>query len=490
MATSVGRSEDEDEPPCVVERSPRDLLDTVSSPQRRGGPLIVDLDETLWLRNSTEAYLDTIRPRWLVAVVLVWIRILRPWRLFGTHDAAEDWFRVLVCSVVFPWALPMWARRVRRLGPGHLNRELFEWIEREATDRRLLVATRGFEPIVRPLVTSFGLPPHELVACRLWRGRVDRATGKADMVVGRFGESAVTSSTVISDSEIDRPLLERCADPMLCRWPDARYEPAPTTYVPFAYTELYKRADQRYVYHIVLGRDFVLWVIATVTVAVASVPMHIAGLLALLASFWCVYEAGYLENDRVAERHEDDPVLPDRQLPGGRFELTAWAWAVVTGAIGVLLVEPSDPLQAGLAWAGLLAGLRVVFFLYNSLDKATRPILYVALQAMRLLAPIVVVPVATAGLLALVVMSWSRSLLYTVYRSMSGPWQLIPHALIDTAHLAMAYGVLWWAGVELEGAVVVAMMVAFVLFARGEARALIENAHLVRRRRRKAPARQ
>lgn len=481
MATSVDSSEDEDEPPRLSECSPQDLLGTGSRSRRRSGPLIVDLDETLWLRNSTEAYLDSIRPRWLVGAVLVWIRILRPWRLFGSHDVAEDWFRVLVCSVLFPWALPMWAWRLRWLGPTHLNRELVEWVERESADRALVVATRGFAPVVRPLVASFDLPVHELVACRLVGGRADRSAGKAQMLVDRLGADQVGAATVISDSEVDRPLLDRCADPVLCRWPEARYEPAPMTYVPFAYTELYKRAEQRYVYHIVLGRDLVLWVLATVTVAEAAVALHVAGLFALLVSFWCVYEIGYLENDRVAERYEDDPVLPARPLPRHPVALTAWIWSIATGAIGVALVAGDDPLETGLAWALLLVGLRLVYLGYNHVDKGTRQVLYALLQALRLLAPIVVVPVAAAGLLALLIVSWSRSMLYVVYRVVGTTWVFVPHGLLDTLHLLIAYGLLWYVGVELEVAVVAAMAGAFLVFARGEARGVLAHAHLLRR---------
>jgi hypothetical protein len=446
-----------------------------------GQTLIVDLDETLWLRNSTEAYLASIRPRWLVGSVLIALEIFPFWRFFGgDHETAEDWLRVVVCTSLFPWALPMWSRRARRIGPHHLNHPLADSIRARSRPGPLLVATRGFEPIVRPLVASFGLPPHDLVACRLWRGRRDRALGKDAMVVERIGVDAAASSAVITDSDADRALLDRCRLPVLHTWSAARYERAPHVYVPFSYTQLYKRSDQRYVYHIILGRDLLVWIAATFTVSKAPLGMHLVGLVLLLISLWCVYEIGYLENDRVAERYEADPVLPDRPLPGARFALAAWVWGLLVGVAGAAFVRPDEVPLAVLSWIGVLIGLRVGFGIYNNLDKGTRPVLYVGLQAVRLLAPLALVSVSVPGLVGMLILIWSRSMLYAVYRVMAGSWVFVPHELINLAQLCIAFVVLWRVGVALDPVVVGVFLGLFVNFARGEARLMLRDTHLIR----------
>jgi hypothetical protein len=446
------------------------------------GPVVVDLDETLWLRNSTEEYLDSIRPRWLVAAVLMVLRILPVWRLFGTHDDAEDWFRVLVCSALFPWALPAWRRRVRDAGPRHLNAELADAIAaRPAQATPVVVATRGFLPVVRPLVDSFDLGTVDLVACRALAGRTDRRAGKLAMLEERYGAAWVESAVVITDSEADRALLDRCGTAVLVTWADARYEPTPRAYAPFAYTELYKRKGQRYVFHIVLVGDVALWAIATTTVAPIGVGWHLIGLALLAVSFWCVYDIGYLENDRVAERYEDDPVSPDRALPGRMFVVSAWVWALGTGAVGVAILRPGEFAKGMTLWLVLLLGLRLAYLLYNHLDKSTRPILYVVLQSLRLLAPLAVVPVANAGIIALLLCSWSRSLQYATYRALRTGWVIVPHRLIDLTQLMIAYIILGRIGVRLEPVVMVAMLVWLGFTARGEARQMLRSVHFLHR---------
>lgn len=449
---------------------------------RESSAVIIDLDETLWLRNSTEEYLNSIRPRWLVAAVLVVMRVLPVWRLFGSQEDAEDWLRVVVCTVVFPWALPSWSRTSRSVGPRWLNQPLAEAAAESAGNgSAVLIATRGFRPIVEPLVRSFDLPAASLLACRFWKGRDDRRTGKLAMLDEQFGPQFTDAATVITDSETDRPLLDRCAVPVLRQWPDAEYVPAPLTYAPFAYAEMYKRAGQRYVLNEVLMKDTALWAITTATVAAGPLWQHLVGVALLAASFWCVYDVGYVENDRVAERHEPDPVLPDRPLPARSYTLSAWVWSLLSGSAAVYLLRPGEFLRVGLLWLGLLVGLRLTYFVYNHVDKGSRTLLYGALQALRLLAPLVVVPVPLAGVIALVALGWSRSLLYLLYRSISTPWVIVQTGAVDVVQLGIAYGALALAGVPLEVEVVAAVMVWMAFVGRGELKSAVLGARPIRR---------
>lgn len=308
------------------------------------------------------------------------------------------------------------------------------------------------------------------------------------MLEERYGADWVESAVVITDSETDRALLDRCGEPVLCTWPDARYEPTPRTYAPFAYTELYKRKGQRYVYHIVLVGDVALWAIATTTVAPIGAGWHLIGLALLAVSFWCVYDIGYLENDRVAERFEDDPVSPDRALPGRMYVVSAWLWALGTGVAGVAILRPGEFAKAMALWVVLLLGLRLAYLLYNHLDKGTRPIIYVVLQSLRLLAPLAVVGVANAGIIALLLLSWSRALQYATYRALRSGWVIVPHGLIDLTQLVIAYIILGRTGVRLEPVVMVAMVVWLGFSARGEVRQMLRGVHFVHRPGRRAAA--
>jgi hypothetical protein len=78
------------------------------------GPILVDLDETLYLRNSTEDFLDCARPALLAVLVLRFIDIFKPWRLAGGRETRDVW-RVCAISILFPWTGRRWRARVTDL---------------------------------------------------------------------------------------------------------------------------------------------------------------------------------------------------------------------------------------------------------------------------------------------------------------------------------------------------------------------------------------
>ena len=73
---------------------PEDALATIRA---HGGPVLVDLDETLYLRNSTEDFLDCARPGLIALILLRLLDALRPWRLSGgeaTRAGGISFFRL------------------------------------------------------------------------------------------------------------------------------------------------------------------------------------------------------------------------------------------------------------------------------------------------------------------------------------------------------------------------------------------------------------
>jgi hypothetical protein len=83
-------------------------------------PLILDFDETYWLRNSTEAFPASVRPAWPAALLLAALDGLKPWRLLPGPDQQHvwrDWLRVLLIVVLLPWSLRRWRTLARELGP-------------------------------------------------------------------------------------------------------------------------------------------------------------------------------------------------------------------------------------------------------------------------------------------------------------------------------------------------------------------------------------
>jgi hypothetical protein len=84
---------------CQYDASPSEALAAVRTHQ---GPLLVDVDETLYLRNSTEDFIDCAWPGLLALLLLRVLDVLKPWRLTGGIDTRDTW-RVCAISIFFPW---------------------------------------------------------------------------------------------------------------------------------------------------------------------------------------------------------------------------------------------------------------------------------------------------------------------------------------------------------------------------------------------------
>jgi hypothetical protein len=50
------------------------------------GPILLDLDETLYLRNSTEDFIDSARPRLLALILMCFLDLVKPWRWTGGEE--------------------------------------------------------------------------------------------------------------------------------------------------------------------------------------------------------------------------------------------------------------------------------------------------------------------------------------------------------------------------------------------------------------------
>ena len=196
--------------------------------------IVIDFDETLFLRNSTEAYLDTIQPRPLGAILLFALKLVRPWRWLPAHlradDLSKDWIFVLSATLLFPWTPIVWKYKAKKLAQTYWNQPLIEAIARNP-EARVIVATLGFSWIVNPLLKHL---PEEVkpkvevpsIACGLFSGASNRATGKLEMVRETVGDASLSKAIVVTDSATDMPLLCAVETPCLVQWPEAKYIPA------------------------------------------------------------------------------------------------------------------------------------------------------------------------------------------------------------------------------------------------------------------------
>lgn len=385
------------------------------------GSVLVDLDETLYLRNSTEDYLDSAWPGPLALLLLRLLDALKPWRWSGGETTRDVW-RVRLVSLLLPWTRARWQRRVDELATRYANRPLLAALQARA--EAPVVVTVGFRGIVTPLIEAMGLSGRRVVACD--PTFADRRRGKRAMATQALGDALLRRALLVTDSLQDLPLLQVCARGLHTVWPEARYRRALSgVYLPGQYLSQVKRPGERYILRGILQEDFAFWVLSSITLA--AVPAtHLLGLLLLLVSFWAIYERGYVDNDLIGAKHEADPRLSDAfyAAPVATPRWQPWIWAGVVGALGIAALRwPAPPTALDAAiWAAVLLATYAVFVVYNRLDKPTRVWVFPALQFARTAAFAALVPITVIGAAALAAHVIARWIPYYVYRLGGNQW--------------------------------------------------------------------
>lgn len=407
-----------------------------------GTVVVVDFDETLWLRNSTEEYLNSLQPRAIALLILGLLDLLRPWLVLSGPDRRRlhrDWTRVVVTSVLLPWSLPLWRWHAPVRARKWRNEALLEALNARA-DLDLKIATLGFSALVRPLLRAI-LPGAELCASdRFWSLCRIRQVGKRARTEAAIGRERLGRSVVITDSEEDAELLTHCGRPFLICWPNASYEPAFShSYIPFYYTERGKRPGQRHLLRIVLLEDILLLCLASAWL----MPHPVFGAISIILlhlSFWMVYEIGYAENDTVAAINEPNPKVPPasakhvHRVHGGM----AWLTALLASAPAVLLLVHANREALPLAWrvedlttafiltygawVAYLGVSRLTYWAYNRIDVASRALVYPILQVFRTVGYGVLLPMNMIGTKLLLSVVLARWLPYFVYRAIGQHW--------------------------------------------------------------------
>lgn len=413
--------------PTLHDASPEDALSAIRA---FDGPLLIDLDETAYLSNSTEDFIDCAWPGFLAVLLLGLLERIRPWR-WSNGALTRDVWRVRLILLFFPWTTDRWRRRIRQLCRDFGNTDLIAALRDNPHPR--IVVTMGFHAIVAPLVQALDLGETRIIAARL-SSFVDRLNGKLALTLHTMSYDEIRQALLITDSTDDLSLLDACARPLRTRWPGARYRTAlRDVYLPGRYLIQVKRPGERYIVRSVLQDDFAFWLLSSVGLS-AHPLRHAAGLLFLLLSFWTIYECGYIDNDRIGARHEVEPKLSDafHKTVVATPAWQPWIWASLSGMAAIVLLRwPTAPsLTDGVKWLALLFGTYGWFLLYNRFDKHTRIWLYSGLQLARTAAFAVLVPISTIGAAALGSHVLSKWMPYYVYRTSANSWPEMSTSLI------------------------------------------------------------
>ena len=391
--------------------------------------VVLDFDHTLFLDNSTDRFLDAMRPR-LLAFLLVactdWL--LRALAWFGAvrYNAQRDFVRVLACSVLMPWNLLLWRRQAARLAGVSMNRALLGAL---GPEQNVIVLSYGFGHVIRPLLNAAGLEKAVLIASSVFPPMKNlRTGGKPDALEQVLPRDAWDRALFVTDSEEDAPIYEAIPRSYLVQW-RTQAPPAFTGYyLPFRYTVEAKYPDSRYFTRQIVLEDFALLLLAY------AFSWQYAGALAcLFVSLYAIYEIGYYDNDHVAPAYEEKPVVSEAAKRYPAFpRIRPWLWAAGMAALGVGLARPeyllhpwnlkwAFALEYG-CWMALLAGVYLVFRTFNRRPPHKRLLLFPMLHVLKTFSFAMLVPLTILGALLLAGQVLSISMNYFIYRH-GGDWQ-------------------------------------------------------------------
>ncbi|AFZ35032.1 hypothetical protein Sta7437_1465 [Stanieria cyanosphaera PCC 7437] len=435
---------------CYKPNSPTTTIEAIKTASK-DTPIIIDFDETLLLRNSTAEYLNSLQPRLIGALLLRIFNYFQPWNWLPSSirgKDSRDWFLIIGTTLLLPWTLLLWQKKAKQLAKDFSNNEIISALNQN-NQADVVVATLGFNLIVIPILKHIPINYSQIVTCRFWRGAIDRHKGKLQMVIDALGVEAVESSLVVTDSSDDIPLLAKVAQPYYVIWSQAKYTvPMNDLYLPFFYLEKVKRPGQKYLFKAILGED--LWIIWLSYSWLSSQRLiHALSMLLLLISFWCIYEVGYWENDLVAEKYEEKPVLSESYYNYQQISNVwqPWLWSFCFAVFGIIFLVASQnnfvtanlSLENGkilalplIKWISFLAVVRGYFWIYNYVNKRTRIWLYLPLQIYRYFGYLLITPINLVGTILLVTQVLTRYMPYALYRYGGGKmenWSQLPKRL-------------------------------------------------------------
>lgn len=425
-----------------------------------GTPLFVDVDDTLWLSNSTEQFIASVQPSVLVALLLQLMDLLQPWRWFtgAEHRHYRDLYRVRALLILFPWCRKRWSRWVGQLGPELSNHRLVAILRRHSGP--IYLVSYGFDFILQPLLDAARVPWPLLVSSTLTNAVCLRQRGKARQIGQSLGNQELARGWCVTDSMLDRDLLEACAKGLLCRWPESRAVRAGMDpMLPFVYTKKVKRPTESYFTRAVMGHDY-LTMVLVFGLASPEPLLACASLFLFLLAYFSAYEIGYAENDRLGLLYEAKPKVSEAFLRLGSAFRPWFAWVCA-----MFLALPAAWLARDLSWVPQVADLhgveaafsvwvsfmvlllvvRATFYWFNRIRERGRSVPMLLLQLARTAGYFVVFSSSVVGALFCFTHGLSKWIPYVTYR-FGGERKGMPLHLFNGLMLLMVLLICWASG--------------------------------------------
>jgi hypothetical protein len=392
--------------------------------QRLSAEVLLDFDYTLFGSNSTERYLAHAKPTLLVSMLLCPVRYLIPWRLIAGRGwfRIRDYFSVLIVTVLTPWNLSRWQRDAPRIFEMHSSHPLADVIAGVPVER-ITIVSFGFDRLINALLRQSRWKSCRRICLPFLINPARLSHGKFAMIKRVLTDEQIQSAMMITDSEDDRDVLDAVADPFLIHPTGPHFSADIALYLPLRYTAMAKY-NRRFVWDQVFCVEFIIVILATAPAWVAT-PAIFFSALPLFISLYAIYEIGYFENDQLAARNEERPVVSAKSdaFKDSGLKIQAWLWATCLGAMGCTIDSMAQTNKIELllpklaVWLLVLVLVRLLFFIYNRRASGRRLLIYPALQAAKLFGVFALLPPSLLGIalaFAQMVMMWMN---YAIYRA-------------------------------------------------------------------------
>lgn len=192
----------------VKKQSPSgDKKDELFAMLRKGAysHVVLDFDHGLFLDNSTECFLNSVRPRALAFFIvqlsdaLVSLCALyKTWR----YELWRDYVRILFVSMFLPWSTLWWRVTARRRMSEMANHELLDAVAAGKPDQ-VIVISFGMRHVIQPLLAALPLKTRLLSSSVDLRLTNLRRTGRMTALLPHVPPEELDRTIFVTDSEDD-----------------------------------------------------------------------------------------------------------------------------------------------------------------------------------------------------------------------------------------------------------------------------------------------
>lgn len=415
---------------------------------------VVDFDETLFLKNSTELFLDFAAKFYPFALMLQILDFIKPWRFLSKDSnvafACREVIRIRLALIFVPWAKKQWQREAPVTAKTGLNRKLYNGLK--SSGKPVYIVSFGYDFIIQPLMDEINPDWPLLLSSNFDNAITNRETGKANLLRAKQ-EINFNNAICISDSLADLDILTVCSESYLIVWEETEHVRAGITpMLPFLYLKKVKRPTEKYFTRAILGHDFLLLVLVFALYS-PNILMEIIALFFYMMAYFTSYEAGYYENDRYGILYEEKPkISKEFHLYGHGFrEWHSWFCSMIFNAIATDITikykltwwfesESLDAFAQGSytiqffslfsAFLVLQICVRLVFHWFNSIPERGRIIPMLILQVARGGGYLLLFSTNVVGVLYIATHAVAKWIPYVIYRY-GGLKGDIPYHLIN-----------------------------------------------------------